>query len=782
MSELKATTAADSTGDRALSDPRQRQAGQLLSLGLRHQQSGELGRAELVYCQALELHPGNAELLRLLGLLAYQQGKGDEAIGRLTQAIGAAGSHAGYHYELGVILHEQGRMEEAIEAYKAAASLVPERADVAEALASAMLQSGAGCVHELLGLLEQHPSSNVLHQAYATALQADGQDDAAQEQYERLVCKIPQSAQARHALGALLLQRGTVAGALEHLRVAVDIDPESAAARNDLGLAFWKSCDLDAAQKEFGEALRIEPGMVDACNNLGGLYRARGDLKLAVAYYQLAVHHHPEDGVALENLGQLNGSLGRIDLAIDYYEHAARRGREPLVRSKIDGLRLRKLMNLPPIFQTGEEIEVYRRQLKERLWDLADEKHIRLRDPLHEVGITNFFLAYHGHGDADIQRKIGEIYRRAWPLEQPKLKRGRDRRLRIGFVSANLYNHTIGKLNRGLIANLNPTKFSAHVFLIGERNDRTTHALRQSAESFTSLPRDLGAVRQSIVDAGLDVLLFTDIGMEPYSYFLAFSRLAPVQCVTWGHPITTGIDTVDYFLSGADLEVEGNERHYTERLIRLPTMQPYYYHPQIVGNRKTRAALGLPEDRTVYLCPQSLFKLHPSFDSMIGGILRSDGRGLVALIHGHDASWSQLLLARFRSSIPDVLDRVRILPRTSGEDFMNLIAVSDVMLDTPLFCGGNTTYEGLAMGCPIVTLPSELLRGRLSYGIYKKLGLLDCVARSPEEYVNIALRLGTDPDHRAHVSESIRSRVDVLYEDAQTVRELEEFFLSVAPG
>ena len=75
---------------------------------------------------------------------------------------------------------------------------------------------------------------------------------------------------------------------------------------------------------------------------------------------------------------------------------------------------------------------------------------------------------------------------------------------------------------------------------------------------------------EQVAATELDVLFYADIGMDPTTYFLAFSRLAPVQCVTWGHPVTTGIPNIDDYLSSDVFEAPGAEAHYTERLIRLP--------------------------------------------------------------------------------------------------------------------------------------------------------------------------------------------------------------------
>jgi predicted O-linked N-acetylglucosamine transferase (SPINDLY family) len=250
-----------------------------------------------------------------------------------------------------------------------------------------------------------------------------------------------------------------------------------------------------------------------------------------------------------------------------------------------------------------------------------------------------------------------------------------------------------------------------------------------------------------------------------------------VQCVSWGHPVTTGLDTIDYFLSSADLEPDDGNTHYTERLIRLSALLPYYYRPPLPDPPRDRTSFGLSEQEHLYLCPQSLFKFHPDFDAILLDLLRRDPQGRLLLIEGSRLHWTSLLLERWRTTLAEVIERVSFLPRLSEHDFLSLIMLSEVMLDPLHFGGGNTSYEAFAMGTPVVTQPKRFMRGRVTYACYKKMDLTDCVASTPEAYVDTAVRLGTDRDYRTAVSEAIRSRNHVLYEDISAVTELEQFFL-----
>jgi predicted O-linked N-acetylglucosamine transferase (SPINDLY family) len=125
--------------------------------------------------------------------------------------------------------------------------------------------------------------------------------------------------------------------------------------------------------------------------------------------------------------------------------------------------------------------------------------------------------------------------------------------------------------------------------------------------------------------------------------------------------------------------------------------------------------------------------------------------------------------------MPDVVDRIKWLPALPREAFLQLLAAADVVLDPIAFGGGNTSYEALAMGTPVVTLPGELLRTRITQALYAKAGYGELVTSSADEYVTKAVRLATDPDYHAVAARSIDDACAVLYEDESEVRDLEAF-------
>ncbi len=334
---------------------------------------------------------------------------------------------------------------------------------------------------------------------------------------------------------------------------------------------------------------------------------------------------------------------------------------------------------------------------------------------------------------------------------------------------------------RGLIAHLNRDTFEIHLFLFPHKKDDITAFIEGHADCVTLLPESLSVARRVVAASKLDILFYPDIGMDPFTYFLAFSRLAPVQCAFYGHPITTGIRTVDYFISHAACEVPEGNAHYSESLVRLSegVTYAYYYRPQAQMCEKGRADFSLADSDHVYLCAQSLFKVHPDFDEMLRGILSKDKRGLVVFFQGEHATWTDLLTGRLKESLGDAIRRVRFLPRQPYEEYLRLVALSDVCLDTPHFNGGATTFDALAKGVPIVTLPGSYLRGRQTYALYKRMGVMDCIANTPQEYIDKAVRLATDVSYREGMHREICANSHLIFEDIGMVRELETHLLAM---
>jgi protein O-GlcNAc transferase len=349
------------------------------------------------------------------------------------------------------------------------------------------------------------------------------------------------------------------------------------------------------------------------------------------------------------------------------------------------------------------------------------------------------------------------------------------RKIRVGFVSKYFRNHTIAKLTAGIIEKLDRSKFEVTVFTFAHLPDDWTKNIAAGADNTVILPDVYELAREEISDAEMDALVYPDIGLDRLTYNLAFGRLASVQCALWGHPVTTGIPNVDYYVSSSHLETPEADAHYTEQLIRLERLPAFYHQPDPPSMLKQRAELEMPESANIYAIPQNLFKLHPKFDETMAKILRNDPKGQIVMLHGISRQWTEMLQSRLKQSIPDVVDRVVFVPRMNPEDFAQFLALSDVILDPYPFGGGTTTYESFAAGVPIVTMPGKHMRSRVTYACYQQMGYTDLVAQTDEQYIQIANKMGMNADARLAAKAQIQQKASLLFSDAAAVDEISNF-------
>ncbi|MDM8523367.1 tetratricopeptide repeat protein [Desulfococcaceae bacterium HSG8] len=654
---------------------------------------------------------------------------------------------------------------------------------------SGQLQAAEEIYKKLLEIQPDHPDA--LHLLGVAAHQT-GKNDTAEELINRAIQINPLNPNYYNNLGASFRARGKLKEAISCYEKTLQVSPDYAEAHNNMGNVFREMGRLNDAVSSYKKALELRPSMMGAYKNLGATLRNQGKLDEAIEYYKKALEIQPDHIGVYNNLGNAYRDQGRIQEAVTCYQRLLEIQPDP-------GIEVKKILAIPPIIESKEGIEQVRNQIIREL-DALQKRGFRLDNPHQQVGTTNFYLAYHGLNDREIQQKIAEFYLRSCPdlaWKNPHLatdngfgvssdfgeicrtveQKRTTNKHKIGFVSIHLCHptqQTIGKLNRGIIKNLSRDKFHLILFRFAGRKHDMVKTFEP--DEVVVLPEELHGARRKIAEHSPDILYYPDIGMDSMTYFLAFSRLAPVQCTTWGHPVTTGIPEMDYFISSETLEPPGAEDHYSERLARMKRLNVFYYRPKPPGEVPSREKFNLPEGYNLYVCPQAIFKFHPDFDAALGAILRHDSKGLIVLLEGSYAHFTTLWTDRFKRQFPDVAHQVRFVPFMSHRDFLSLLMLADVLIDPPYFGGGNTSYESFACGVPIVTWPGPFMRGRVTLALYQQMGVTDCVAHDGQSYIEIALRLANDKKWRDEIRSKISAHADIIFEDIETVRDLENFF------
>jgi protein O-GlcNAc transferase len=698
----------------------------------------------------LQLDPRQPEAWLLLAQLAMQVGDHRGAVQTAEQTVELAPGNADAWYVLARAYKATDAVEAAIDCYRRALEIAPSNADVLTSLGVALRT--AGRTREAI-------------EAYRTAL--------------RLV---PDHVMARNNLANALDEIAEKSAEALELRVAVrsHLLGRTAALRNE-ALALREQGRLSDARLVIHEALKIAPQNLELLMLAAGMASDLGRGSEALGCYEKAHEAAPDDWRPLEAARRLAIVAGLTQRARHYTDLV-------MQLRPSDEVRVSSALALPAIMESHAAIARARCNYEAAL-DQYLQEPLSVSDPFALIGTASFRLAYHGQNDRDLQIKAARLFQLAVPslaFTAPHC-RGRPRRsgrVRIGMLSRFLYRHSIGRTTAGLVKEIDRRVFEVSLIrLAPSPHDATTAFMRAAADRVVDIDvaKGLEWARECLAALELDILFYQDIGMEPMSYFLSFARLAPIQCVSFGHPNTTGVPTVDYFISNTLYETDASPGQYSERLFllkELPTLA-YYYRPEAGAQRKDRVGYGLPAEGTLYVCPQALFKLHPDFDALIAGILESDKTGRVILVRGAGyEEWMDALRQRFAGALPRVADRVLFVDGAPPDAFLDFLSHSDVILDTVHFNGMNSSLESFALGLPIVTLPTGLQRGRHTQAMYRQMGITELVARDAAEYIRTAVRLGTDRMFNHAMREAILGRNAALYEDASVVSEFERFFLT----
>ena len=530
--------------------------------------------------------------------------------------------------------------------------------------------------------------------------------------------------------------------------------------------------------------------MAAALLALGTLDRVQGRLDDAIALLARAAQAAPNDArPCLELAGTL---AERDDVAMARRVYAEAMARDPAsIRAEL-GARL----TLPMIAESVASLAASRVEFEDGLAALERELPARVRSQAPDTVLdglrwSNFLLAYQGGDDRALQTRYATLAGEAiaavapvWREPLPASDAGA-RRSRVGFVSSFFRDGTVGRYFEHWITDLDRDAFEVVLYHLQPGADALFDRLAARADVVRHCPRwSPSRIAPAIRDDALDVLIYPELGMDATAFALAALRLAPLQCSAWGHPVTSGHATIDVFFSSAAMEPADGDTHYAERLVRIPGIGTRYARP-VAPVDASRHRFGLPEGPFLFLCPQSLFKIHPDNDALFARVLAAAPGAQLVLFEGRHPALTAKYLARLDGALArEGLGRdgrVHVLAQCGHDDYLRINRVCDAMLDTLHWSGGNTSLDALACGLPIVTLPGRFMRGRQSAGMLRLMDVDELVARDVDGYVGIASRLAHDAPWRAALSTRIAAAHGRVFDDRAPVAALAQFLRERAP-
>lgn len=632
---------------------------------------------------------------------------------------------------------------------------------------------------DLLKWLPDHAEAAVL--AVNAALQLQRWDSAA-VLLEPLVHRYPERESLRRNLvscllriGNLLNRDGKPADAEATYRRALELDPQNLDARYNVALQCMKSSRPDEVLQILGDApAGVDASMLraralialDRTEEAAPILTTAGVSDIATVRWRCAelLSELPDVAAAMElvcalpdplpwrEAWALGESLRRnaesaaatalLDRAYNTCADSAGRFRLHLARS----------LGLSAVHDSAHAVREARTAFDAGLATLMQEyPPTRVRQLGLDPAVfnwENFFLAYQGENDRDLQQRFGswqsDCLHALMPQHATAPQAPQRARPRVLLVSSYWRNCTIGAYFQSWAGALRDSGFETIVVQLGTLADAWTETIGSAAGELIRLDGPLPEVARRIAELEADLIIYPELGMDGRTLWLAALRLAARQACAWGHPSTPGLPTIDAFFSCAEMEPPDAAAHYREPLRLLPGIGTVYAAPSLPPLR-SRGELGLPLNRTLYLLPQSPFKLHPDVDAVVVDIVQRDPTAQFVLFTGSAHGATVHLQRRLRGALLaagcDPVRSLHWLPMCPRDTYLAVNQACDVMLDSLRWSGGNASIDALACGLPLITCPGALMRGRQSSAMLRKLQRTEWIADTPQQQAELAVSI-----------------------------------------
>ena len=683
----------------------------------------KITEAKKIYEKILEVKPDHFLALGNLGIIFSQSKKYNEAIEMFNKTLKINSKYAEGHNNLGNALFELSEFDKSLDCYKTAVKLDPNFSDA---------------FNNLGNVYQKKEDLNKAIESYEAAISLNSGLNKDKPYYN---------------LGNIFRESGSFKKSIDYYKKAIDINPNS----------------------------------VDAHINLSISLNKIGNLKEAIRICEKAIEKDPKNVTALNNLGKYQQEIGSEDLSVVNYRKA--------IEFKPTDLRSRWLLmnTFPIIYENFEQIDYFKKSFEKNLKtieDLLDKNNIfEKKDVLSALNSsTNFYLHYHGNDITNLQKRYGAVVHKLtkyiYPQFHKKIPFSKSSKfIKVGFVSSFFCEHIVSKLFKNWIIKLNKDRFKTYVYHVGLKKDHVTNLIKESCYSFFH-KINIDKVINQIIHDQLDVLIFLDIGMEPKMQILGSLKLATIQCCAYGVPVTTGFKNIDYFLSGECMETVSSQENYSEKLVKLPTLGVDYDSPKKVEGND----LGYTKEKnkTIFLSLQSNFKLLPQHDHIYFEIIKKNPTCIFWFI----GTKNEFIASKFKERISKMCkknglfldDFFAFYPQMPYQNYLSLINRSDIILDSLDWSGLNTSLDALSLSKPIITLPSNFMRGRHTYGILKILKMEELICDTKKDYVALAVKLSRDFSFRDNIIKKIKENKKLIFNDSRTIKFLEDFFESLFKG
>ena len=720
--------------------------------GLELLHHGKNEEADKFFLEAYQLNPNNVDALNLLGIRFYQKKDYKNALHFLISARELMPDSAHTLSNLGLVHNALLQFEDALECCDQA---IEKSANIPEA-----------------------------HNNRGNALKGLARHQEAIKAYQRALTLRPNYAEALSNQGVVLLEQNMPEKAIQLFEKAITVNPHLASAFNSLGNAFTQLGNQKGAFQSFERALEINPRYLDACLNFGISLKKFKHYEDAVQCYQHAIKIDSQHAKTFYLLGETYYETANCALAKTYLAKSL-----SLSPSDIESQYALAISQIPKLPESEGQISVSRKSFANELVKLefGNPHTIDVDIASKLISRHPFYLAYQAEDNRALLSRFGNICTKQAQIIQNQLtdsNRGTKthKKFRVGILSHFFCDHPVWHaITKGWVNHLNADQFEIHLFNTGGTEDNETHLAKEKVTGYQNCGNSVANVGQLVIDQNLDVVLYPEVGMDTTCKALACLRLAPVQLVSWGHPETTGLPTLDFYLSGELLEPTEAGQNYSEGLIKLPNLGTYFEPPTTNHSDPNLEELGINPSLPILLCAGSPSKYTPSYDQNLIAIAKCLG-DCQFVFFNFDENLTKILKERLRQTFLDAKLNpdgfIKFIPFLKKNEFNGLMQKADLYLDTIGFSGFNTAMQAIMCDLPVVTIEGNWMRGRLASAILSMLGTSKLICHTNQAYIDTVTELIQNPSLLRLQKTNIATRKNILFKDLTPIRALEDFLRS----
>ncbi len=646
-----------------------------------------------------------------------------------------------------------GRLAEAQKHCQRCLTLAPNNPDALDllgVLASRANQPAAG-LELIKRAIKINPRVAEYHVNLGTLLEQLGRRDEAIAAYRHAIALQSDLAEAHNNLGNALAAKGQFELAVASYREALRQRPKFADAFFNLGNSMYELGQYEEAVTAYQHSLEIEP-WPPAYSNLADTLRELGRKTEAIDAYQKALAIWPGESPIHKNLGDVYHSQGQIDIAIECYQRAMEFNPANAVAMSNLGNAYKDRGQIP------EAIDCYQRSIA--------------IDPQYEVADANRVYALTMHSKYDGPALLREL--RIWEdrhagrgqsAQRPhENERSSDRRLRIGYVSADFRNHVIGRNLLPLFRDRDRKQFEVFCYFNARRSDAMTEKFRAMTDGWRDIVKLNDRQAADLIRADrIDILIDLSLHAAGNRLLIFAQKPAPVQVTFAGYPGGTGLSAIDWRLSDPYLDPPGSDGDYVEKTYRLPHSF-WCYDPQAMqwdrdGEAPPEVA-ELPALQNGYIT----FGCLNTFAKINQGVLDLWARVLAGIENSHLLVMAPPGFCRER--VMEALakrgvtaERAEFTTYHPRRAYLNQFNRIDLALDTFPYNGHTASLDAMWMGVPVISRVGATVVGRAGWSQLSNLGLTEFAAHSDGEFVKIAAEWAGNLPRLTDLRRTLRQRM-----------------------